>query len=96
MIEIIQTVHSIIPATELTFLSLHMYLYSKGATNSAAFLPTLQINLNYCRLAQDLLFQNVVPMGVHVAIVSKHYTASEARGWYTDCTGLVAIGVIPD
>ncbi len=30
MIEIIRAVRSIIPATELTFLSLHMYLYSKG------------------------------------------------------------------
>ncbi len=29
MIEIIQAVRSIMPATELTFLSLHMYLYSK-------------------------------------------------------------------
>ncbi len=29
MIEIIRAVRSIIPATELTFLSLHTYLYSK-------------------------------------------------------------------
>ncbi len=29
MIEIIRGMHSIIPAMELTFLSLHMYLYSK-------------------------------------------------------------------
>ncbi len=32
---------------------------------------------------------------VHVTTVSKPYTVGEARGWYTDHTGQVAIGISP-
>ncbi len=69
---------------------------NNGVTNPTATVFMLQINPNHCRLAQDLFFQNVVQIEVHVAIVSKSYTVGEAWEWYTDHTALVAINVSPN
>ncbi len=47
MIEIIQAARSIIPAMELTFLSLHIYLYSKAASHYfTRFVVAEQAELN--------------------------------------------------
>ena len=59
-------------------------------------LEFLQINLNHCALAQDLLWQFVGERKVDLAIVSEPYAVEGVSGWYTDHTGLAAIGVCPD
>ncbi len=69
---------------------------NNGATNPAASLSMLLINLNHYQLAQDLLVQNVGRMGLRVVMVNKPYTVGEARVWYTDHTGQVATNVNPD
>ncbi len=53
---------------------------NNGATNPAASLSVLHINLKHCRLAQDLFVQNVARMGVHIAVVSEPYAVGEAKG----------------
>ncbi len=65
---------------------------TNGVTNPAASLSMLQINLNHCQLVQDLLYQNIVWMGAHVAIVSELYGVGAIQGWYTDHTDQVNTG----
>ncbi len=47
VIEIIRAARSIIPATELTFLSLHMHLYSKICTYTQRFIPHRQLDTKW-------------------------------------------------
>lgn len=69
---------------------------NEGTTPRAAMsqllaaLSVLQININHCRLAQDLMFQNVVRRGVDITIASKSYHLENVVGQYTDHSGLVA------
>ena len=55
----------------------------------------LQINLQGCRLAQDLLWRTTAERDIGIAIVSEPYNVSGVPGWYTDRTGWAAVG-FPD
>lgn len=52
----------------------------------------LQINLNRCRLAQDLLVQNACQLGVDLVIISEPYRVLPE--WMGDTTGDAAIWII--
>ncbi len=49
MIEIIRAACSILPATELTFLSLHMYLYLKGSTQPKIHITWEKVKIKVVR-----------------------------------------------
>jgi len=61
-------------------------------TSSTSF---LQINLQKCQLAQDLMWQKLSADGVDLAVVSEPYNLTGAVGWHQDRTGLAAIGICP-
>ena len=62
----------------------------------AGTLKFLQVNLENSKLAQNLLWQFVAERGIHVVIASEYYNVTGVQGWYTDRTGLAAIGVCPE
>ena len=54
-------------------------------------LKVIQINLNHCEAAQDLLTQTVREENVDVVIVADQYRNVDALSWKTDATSSVAI-----
>src|ERR1700710_29264 len=53
----------------------------------------LQLNLNNCEVAQDLLRQTVAEKQIDVAIVSEHYRRGDGCTWVADTTDKAAIWV---
>lgn len=53
-------------------------------------MKVLQINLNHCAVAQDLLKQQVIESGVDVAVISEFYRSMEDH-WVQDVEGKSAI-----
>jgi len=51
----------------------------------------IQLNLNHCRAAQDLMKQTVRELGSEVAILSEPYRVVSTNDWVTDRTGKVAL-----
>jgi len=51
----------------------------------------IQLNLNHCRAAQDLLKQTVRELGSEVAILSEPYRVESTNDWVTDRTGKAAL-----
>jgi len=51
----------------------------------------IQLNLNRCRAAQDLLKQMVRELGSEVAILSEPYRVERSNDWVTDRTGKAAL-----
>jgi len=51
----------------------------------------IQLNLNHCRPAQDLLKQTVRELGSEVAILSEPYRVESSSDWVTDRTGEAAL-----
>lgn len=51
----------------------------------------LQLNLNHCRAAQDLLTQRVRELGVDVAMLCEQHTDLETQPWISDTTKKAAI-----
>ncbi|XP_070851514.1 uncharacterized protein [Drosophila suzukii] len=51
----------------------------------------VQLNLNHCRAAQDILKQTVRGLGSEVAILSEPYRVESSCDWVTDRTGKVAL-----
>src|ERR1700709_2215122 len=51
----------------------------------------LQLNLNNCEVAQDLLRQTVAEKQIDVAIVSEQYRRGEGCKWVADTTDKAAI-----
>jgi len=51
----------------------------------------IQLNLNHCRAAQDLLKQTVRELGSEVAILSEPYRVKSSSGRVTDSTGKAAL-----
>nr|XP_041632425.1 uncharacterized protein LOC121502777 [Drosophila kikkawai] len=51
----------------------------------------IQLNLNHCRAAQDLLTQTGRERGSEVAILSEPYKIGNSRDWATDRTGKAAL-----
>ncbi|XP_070140462.1 uncharacterized protein [Drosophila kikkawai] len=47
----------------------------------------IQLNLNHCRAAQDLLSQTVRELGSEVAVLSEPYRVGSSRDWATDRSG---------
>jgi len=54
----------------------------------------IQLNLNHCRSAQDLLTQTVRKLGSDVAILSEPYRVESTNDWVTDRTGKAARGFV--
>ncbi|XP_066906360.1 uncharacterized protein, partial [Halyomorpha halys] len=51
----------------------------------------IQLNLNHCEAAQDLLWQTVKDLRIDVAILSEQYKNLENVAWISDITGRAAI-----
>lgn len=51
----------------------------------------LQLNLNHCEAAQDLLGQSIVELKIDVAIIAEPYKVPENNLWLTDRTGKAAV-----
>lgn len=51
----------------------------------------LQLNLNHCQAAQDLLGQSVRELNVDVAVLSEPYRCMESTNWVSDCSHTSAI-----
>lgn len=51
----------------------------------------IQINLNHCEAAQDLLMQTINELKVNLAIISEQYKNLESTTWEADATGRAAI-----
>jgi len=51
----------------------------------------IQLNLNHCRAAQDLLKQTVRELRSEVAILSEPYRVESSIYWVTDRTGKAAL-----
>ena len=53
----------------------------------------LQINLNHCQTAQDILFQLIVEETVDIVIASEQYKDLSNRNWVRDSTSKAVIWV---
>ena len=53
----------------------------------------LQINLNHCIVAQDLLPEQIREEKVDIVIISEQYRDLNESSWVTDCTSTAAIWV---
>uniref|UniRef100_A0ABD2X1G4 Endonuclease/exonuclease/phosphatase domain-containing protein n=1 Tax=Trichogramma kaykai TaxID=54128 RepID=A0ABD2X1G4_9HYME len=51
----------------------------------------LQLNLNHCRAAQDLLSQTILEQRINVAVVCDQYKNLDPPYWRTDANGQAAI-----
>ena len=51
----------------------------------------IQINLNHCEAAQDLLSQTIYEKGIEAAIISEPYRNNKSGAWTADETGKAAI-----
>ncbi|XP_054083381.1 uncharacterized protein LOC128920325 [Zeugodacus cucurbitae] len=51
----------------------------------------LQLNLNHCEAAQELLSQTVYEQKIDVAIISEQYRNKSESTWISDCTNKAAI-----
>ncbi|KAH8361966.1 hypothetical protein KR200_009776, partial [Drosophila serrata] len=56
----------------------------------------IQLNLNHCRAAQDLLTQTVREVGADVAIISEPYRVREGGVWAKDRSGKAALWLCGD
>ncbi|XP_070143473.1 uncharacterized protein [Drosophila kikkawai] len=56
----------------------------------------IQLNLNHCRAAQDLLMQTVREVAEDVAILSEPYRASVGGEWAKDRSGKAALWLCGD
>lgn len=54
-------------------------------------MKVIQINLNHCEAAQDLLAQTVREMEADVAIISEPFKVPDSNLWKMDRTGKAAI-----
>lgn len=60
-------------------------------------LRVLQINLNHCRAAQDLLSQVTREKDIDLLVISEQYKdKEECDGWYPDTTGCAAVVTCSD
>ena len=51
----------------------------------------LQLNLNHCVAAQDLLKQTIIDKNIDIALLSEQYCQRSESTWITDSTGKAAI-----
>lgn len=51
----------------------------------------IQLNLNHCKVAQDLLAQTVCEQKVDVAVICEQYSNIQNTSWIADCTNRTAI-----
>jgi hypothetical protein len=54
-------------------------------------MKVLQLNLNHCEAAQDLLIQSVRELQADIAILCEQYRNFEGNNWVSDSTGKAAI-----
>ncbi|XP_058064485.1 uncharacterized protein LOC131214133, partial [Anopheles bellator] len=58
----------------------------------AGSLQVIQLNLNHCEMAQDLLLQSMVDNKCDIAVIAEPYRVPKPDGrWYADTAGLAAI-----
>lgn len=52
----------------------------------------LQVNVNHCTAAQDILMQHLVECSIDVAVISEPYVIpADRENWVSDDKGLVAL-----
>lgn len=56
-------------------------------------LKILQINLNNCSVAKDMMLQKIQPEGLNVAIISEYYNKHPA--WLSSLSGRAALWISP-
>ena len=66
-----------------------------GVEKNPDKLKLLQLNLNHCEAAQDLLMQTVRDLSVDVAILSEPYKTRTHDQWVEDATGAFFQGCLP-
>lgn len=54
-------------------------------------MKVIQLNLNHCEAAQDLLVQTISELEIEVAIISEPYKVPTDGRWISDRTGKAAI-----
>lgn len=63
-----------------------------GESRTSPSLRVLQINLNHCRAAQDLVMQIVRERNIDLLAISEQYEdRAEGSGWFADKTGRAAV-----
>ncbi|XP_070854597.1 uncharacterized protein [Drosophila suzukii] len=65
--------------------------HNQRERETSAVMQLIQLNLNHCRAAQDLLKQTVRELGSEVAILSEPYRVESSSDWVTDRTGKAAL-----
>jgi len=63
----------------------------KKSRSQAPRMEVIQINLNHCRAAQDLLLQSVRVCKADLAVISEPYKVKDDGDWITDTSGKAAI-----
>lgn len=64
----------------------------KGVTRIKVMrMKLLQLNLNHCEAAQELLRQSVRELNVDIALLSEPYRSVDSTTWASDVTGMSAI-----
>ena len=53
----------------------------------------LQLNLNHCESAQDLLKQSLIEHKIDIAIISEQYRTPNTRNWFADLSDKAAIWI---
>lgn len=63
----------------------------EGVANEDKKMKLIQINLNHCEAAQDLLHQTIREIGADVAILSEQYKTYDNNSWAADSSNRAAI-----
>jgi len=63
----------------------------KKSRSQVPRMEVIQINLNHCRAAQDLLLQSVRECKADLALISEPYKVKDDGEWITDTPGKAAI-----
>lgn len=62
-----------------------------GGVQEIQKMRVMQLNLNHCEAAQELLMQTVYEEKVDIAIISEQYKNIDSGAWISDLTGKAAI-----
>jgi hypothetical protein len=67
-----------------------------GTSEGVQKMKVIQLNLNHCEAAQDLLQQLVIEMRIDVAILCDQYRNTDSTAWATDVDGRSAVWACGD
>ncbi|XP_066903066.1 uncharacterized protein [Halyomorpha halys] len=81
------------PATpvEVVVSSFSYSIENNDASPTTSQMRILQLNLNHCEAAQDLLYQRVREQHIDVAILCEQYKNLDGNSWVSDVSGRAAV-----